>query len=216
LYSHLRVPAWFAMAAGLLQAQASVSFVKDIKPILETRCLKCHGGTMQAAKLDLRSREAALKGSEKGPVIIAHKPEESSLYKKISGAEKPLMPMDGRLPDAQIAAIRQWIEQGAAWDAALDGGTVKQDLAALEQWKVPDGAREWWAFKKPVKVAVPKTGDAEWDTHPIDAFLHLTHQKMKLKPAPVASKASLLRRAFLDLTGLPPTAGETLQFMQDQ
>jgi hypothetical protein len=204
------------MAAGLLQAQASVSFVKDIKPILETRCLKCHGGTMQAAKLDLRSREAALKGSEKGPVIIAHKPEESSLYKKISGAEKPLMPMDGKLPDAQIAVIRQWIEQGAAWDAALDGGAVKQDLAALEQWKVPNGAREWWAFKKPVKVAVPKTGDAEWDTHPIDAFLHLTHQKMKLKPAPVASKASLLRRAFLDLTGLPPTADETSQFMQDQ
>ena len=97
LYHSRRVPALFAMAAvaaGLLEAQsAPVSFVKDIKPILETRCLKCHGGTMQAAKLDLRSREAAFKGSEKGPVIVAHKPEESSLYKKIAGVEKPLMPM---------------------------------------------------------------------------------------------------------------------------
>jgi hypothetical protein len=134
---------------------------------------------MQAAKLDLRSRRRA-EGQRKGPVIIAHKPEESSLYKKISGAEKPLMPMDGRLPDAQIAAIRQWIEQGAAWDAALDGGTVKQDLAALEQWKVPDGAREWWAFK-PGKWRFP-SGDADGNA-PVDAFLRLTHQKMKLRHA---------------------------------
>ena len=206
-----------AVAVGLLEAQsAPVSFVKDIKPILETRCLKCHGGTMQAAKLDLRSREAAFKGSEKGPVIVAHKPEESSLYKKIAGVEKPLMPMDGKLPDAQIAAIREWIAQGASWDAALEGGAGKQDLASLEQWKVPAGAREYWAFKKPVKAALPKTGAAEWDAHPIDAFLHAQHQKMGLKTAPLADKASLLRRAFLDLTGLPPTADETKQYIADR
>ncbi len=206
-------------AVGLLEAQSpSVSFVKDIKPILETRCLKCHGGTMQAAKLDLRSREAALKGSEKGPVLVVHKPDESTLYKKIAGIEKPLMPMDGKLPDPQIAAIRQWIEQGAPWEGSLDTGAAgaKQDLSSLEQWKVPEGARNYWAFSKPVRTAPPKTGDAEWDTHPIDAFLHRTHQERKLKTAPVASKSQLLRRAFLDLTGLPPTAGETRRFMEDR
>ena len=213
--SVLRLSAWLAVAVSLVKAQATVSFVKDIKPILETRCLKCHGGTMQAAKLDLRSREAALKGSEKGPVIVIQKPDESTLYKKISGAEKPLMPMDGKLPDAQIAAIRQWIEQGATWDAALESGAGKQDLASLENWKVPKGARNYWAFQKPIKAAVPKTGDAEWDAHPIDAFLHSTHQKRQLKVAPVADKATLLRRAFLDLTGLPPTADETRQYMED-
>jgi hypothetical protein len=173
---------------------------------------------MQAAKLDLRSRDAAMKGSEKGPVIVARKPEESSLYKKIAGIEKPLMPMDGKLPDAQIAAFKKWIEQGAPWDVSLDSGAganAKQDLAALEKWTVPEGARSWWAFKKPVKAVAPKTGDAEWDTHPIDGFIHAAHRKMKLKVAPVASKTMLLRRAFLDLTGLPPTAEETRQFMDD-
>ena len=217
MFSRCQVPIALSIAAaGLLNAQSSVSFVKDIKPILETRCLKCHGGTMQAAKLDLRSREAAMQGSEKGPVIVAHKPDDSTLYKKIAGIEKPLMPMDGKLPDAQIAAIKQWIEQGAAWDAALDGGAGKQDLAALEQWKVPAGARTWWAFQRPVKAALPKTGDAAWDTHPIDAFLHAAHQQKKLKTAPLASKSQLLRRAFLDLTGLPPTVDETRQFMEDR
>ncbi len=221
MFSHFRVvAALFARgAAGLLEAQSSsVSFVKDIKPILETRCLKCHGGTMQAAKLDLRSREAATRGSEKGPVLVAHKPGESTLYKKIAGIEKPQMPMDGKLSDAQITAIRQWIEQGAPWDAALDtaGADARADLGALEQWKLPEGARNYWAFHKPVRTAVPKTGDAEWDAHPIDAFLHRAQQERKLKPAPVASKAHLLRRAFLDLTGLPPTANETRRFTEDR
>ena len=73
----------------------SVSFTRDVKPILENRCLKCHGPAMQLGKLDLRTREAAMKGSDKGPVIVPGKPEESSFYKKIAGIEKPLMPMDG-------------------------------------------------------------------------------------------------------------------------
>jgi len=208
--------------ALLLEAQetgAGVSFVKDIKPILETRCLKCHGDTMQAAKLDLRTREAAFRGSDKGPVIVAHKPEESSLFKKISGAEKPLMPMDGKLPEAQIAAIRAWIEQGAAWSAPLDGGnaaSAKQNLAALEKWTVPAGARDQWAFRKPVKTTPPATGDAAWDRHPIDAFVRRTQLDRKLTPAPLASPAMLVRRAYLDLTGLPPTPAEARAFLDDK
>lgn len=225
----LRVPG-LALAAmvtsGLCMAQSSsgaVSFVKDIKPILETRCLKCHGATMQAAKLDLRTREAAMKGGDKGPVILAHKPEDSPLYKKIAGIEKPLMPMDGKLPDAQIAAIRAWIEQGAAWDggaievSASGAAAAKKDLAKLEDMTLPEGAKRFWAFQKPVKAALPKAvGPAEWLMHPVDAFIAREHQRLKLKAAPVANKQTLLRRAYLDLTGLPPTPAETEAFLKDQ
>lgn len=89
---HYRVVAALSASAtvGLLEAQSPmVSFVKDIKPILETRCLKCHGDTMQAAKLDLRSREAALKGSEKGPVLVVHKPDESTYIKRSPVLKNP-------------------------------------------------------------------------------------------------------------------------------
>ena len=223
----LRVPG-LALAAivtsGLCQAQSSsgaVSFVKDIKPILETRCLKCHGATMQAAKLDLRTREAAMKGGDKGPVILAHKPDDSPLYRKIAGMEKPLMPMDGKLPDAQIAAIRAWIEQGAAWDggaievSASGAAAAKKDLAKLEDMPLPESARRYWAFQKPVKSPLPKVS-AGWQAHPVDAFIAREHQRLQVKAAPVANRQTLLRRAYLDLTGLPPTPAETAAFLQDQ
>src|SRR5260221_10707734 len=84
----------FAMPPG-----RTVSFDKEIKPILEVRCVKCHGTAMQMGKLDLRNREAALKGGEKGPALQPGNPAQSILFKRVSGVEKPAMPMDGKLTE---------------------------------------------------------------------------------------------------------------------
>ncbi len=196
-------------ATACCAADTAVSFSKDIKPILETRCLKCHGPAMQLAKLDLRSREAALKGGEKGPSIVPGKPEQSILYKRCAGTEKPAMPMDGKLTAKEIDLLKRWIEQDAKWDDKLDAAPV--DVAALEDMKIPEAARQYWAYQKPVRAKVPAGAE-----HPIDAFLRKAIADRGLKAAPRASKTTLLRRAYMDLTGLPPTAEEARAYLNDK
>src|SRR5262245_5544851 len=110
--------ALFFAAAATASAQTSVSFSNDIRPIFENSCWKCHGGALQLSKLDLRTRDSALKGGVKGSAILPGMAEESRLYRLVSGAEKPSMPMDGKLTPAQIAKIKDWIDQGAAWEGS--------------------------------------------------------------------------------------------------
>src|SRR5689334_10896324 len=111
---------------------APVDFAKDIRPILETSCFKCHGGAVQLAKLDLRTRESALNGGEHGPVLVPGKSQESKLYRLVAGVEKPAMPMDGKLSAAQVATVAQWIDGGAKWDdaAPTTNSDSKSQLAA--------------------------------------------------------------------------------------
>src|SRR6185503_3781923 len=104
-------------ATPLRAADKPVSFTTDIRPVFENSCWKCHGGAVQLSRLDLRTRDAALKGGARGPAIQPGKAEESRLYRVIAGLEKPSMPMDGKLTAEQIAIIRDWINQGAVWEA---------------------------------------------------------------------------------------------------
>ena len=210
MLTRVRLASVFCLTASALGAAGTtVSFSKDIKPILETRCLKCHGGAMQLAKLDLRSREAALKGGEKGPSIVPGKPELSSLYKRAAGTEKPAMPMDGKLSAAEVDLLKRWIEQDAKWDEKIEAAPV--DASSLEDMKISDEARKYWAFQKPVRARVPAGAD-----HPIDAFLRKTLTDRGLKSAPPAPNATLVRRAYLDLIGLPPTPEETRAYLNDK
>jgi Protein of unknown function (DUF1553)/Protein of unknown function (DUF1549)/Planctomycete cytochrome C len=202
----------FTLSGG--EAGKSVSFTKDIQPVLETSCLKCHGSAVQLSKLDLRTREGALKGGEKGVAIVPGKAEESKLYRLVAGLEKPSMPMDGKLTAEQVSAIKDWINQGAPWEAAKAG---KQDsasqLAALEDMPIPADARKYWAFQKPVKTPVPVV--SEELRNPVDRFLEKVRQEKGLKAAPRADRITLLRRAYMDLIGLPPTPAETAEFFAD-
>ena len=147
-------------------AQEPVSFAKDIQPILQNSCFKCHGEAMQVSKLDLHTREAALKGGEKGAAIVPGKADESRLYRRVAGLERPAMPMDGTLTSEQISAIKTWIDQGAHWDS--DAGAKAQPvdpsaLAALENMEIPPEARNYWAFRLPVQGPVPPGKSEESD-----------------------------------------------------
>jgi hypothetical protein len=201
------------LLAAPLFAQSGDSFSHQVRPVLENRCLKCHGPSMQMGKLDLRDRASALKGSAKGPALVPGDPEKSPLYRHISGLEKPLMPMDGKLKPEEVEAIRAWITAGAPWEGSL-GANAKpnNDLSKLEQWSVPAGVQEQWTFRKPVRSAAPANGEK----HPIDAFLAQTHRTRGLEAAPEADRYTLLRRAYLDLTGLPPSPAEVKQFVEDR
>ncbi|MBI3210056.1 MAG: PSD1 domain-containing protein [Candidatus Solibacter usitatus] len=178
--------------------------------------MKCHGASLQLGKLDLRSAQSALKGGEKGPAYTAGNPAQSILYKRVAGVEKPAMPMDGTLTPAEVEALKLWIEQGAKWESEIGKVATKNPLQELEESKLPPGAREWWSFKKPVRVAVPRVSDTRWSKSPIDAFLKKEWDAKGLQPAPPADKRTLVRRAYLDLLGLPPTPAETREFVNDQ
>src|SRR4051794_23128244 len=108
------------LACGLTALRAAekpVSFSADIRPVLESSCWKCHGGTVQLSKLDLRTRDAALKGGLRGAAIAPGNGAGSRLYRVVAGLEKPAMPLDGKLTAAQISIIKEWIDQGAGWDS---------------------------------------------------------------------------------------------------
>jgi hypothetical protein len=194
---------------------STIRFDADVRPILEKSCVSCHGGTFTLGKLDLRTRDGALKGGSRGPAIVPGKAEDSRLYRVIAGLEQPSMPLDsGALPAAQVETIKAWIEQGAHWSET--GGTAAtasaDPFAALKSTQLPPNARDYWAFKAPVQAAPPAIRGL---ANPIDRFLEKKRQELGLKAAPKADRLTLLRRASLDLTGLPPSPEEVDAFLKD-
>src|ERR1700680_4968444 len=112
-----------ASARGSNPANA-VSFSADVAPILSAKCVQCHGQVSLMSNLDLRGREAALKGGQHGPVIVPGDAESSHLYRHLTGRELPQMPLGGRLTDLEIATIKNWIDRGADWNAGVTLGSA--------------------------------------------------------------------------------------------
>ena len=190
----------------------TVTFTDHIRPIMERSCWNCHGEAAQLSNLDLRTRDGALAGGTRGPAIVPGRADESRLYRQLAGLEQPAMPMDGStLTDAEIAAVRTWIDDGAHWDTG--GATSTADaLSVLEDAELPPGARDYWAFTLPVQAPVPAFPELG---NPIDRFLETTRRDRALIAAPQANRRTLVRRAYLDLLGLPPTLEETSEFLSD-
>src|SRR3954452_13601423 len=105
--------------ASALFAQPA-DFSRDVAPTLTRSCLSCHSTAQPMSQLDLTTRAAALKGGQKGgPAIVPGDWAKSPLYRRLTGQDQPAMPLGGKLTDAEIAAIRNWIDAGAAWDGTL-------------------------------------------------------------------------------------------------
>ena len=168
--------------ASLLAADQPVSFNRDIQPIFDGSCWKCHGGAVQLSRLDLRSRESALRGGQRGTAVVPGKAGESRLYRVVAGMEKPAMPLDGKLTAEQISLIRDWIDQGAVWDAAQSKPTVTDTrLAAIEDSPITEEARQYWAFRKPVRAAIPTVPGNP--SNPIDRFLEKARSERGVQAA---------------------------------
>ena len=188
-------------------------FESDIVPILETRCLKCHGDGKLEAGLDLRRRFLILKGGDSGAGFVEGKPEESLLIQKIAADEMP--PKDeGRLDEKQKALLRRWIASGAKTVAEKEAPLDEAEQAS----RVSEEDRAFWAFQSPKKPAVPKFEISNLKSkisNPIDAFLLGRLAEKGLAFNPEASKSVLLRRVTFDLHGLPPTIDELDDFFAD-
>lgn len=189
----LRAAFLFASVAVLPPAGA-VDFVKDIQPIFEQRCYSCHGGSKQEAAFRLDHKPSALKGGDFGLAIKPGHSGDSVLVHALEGRNPKLrMPRKGDpLSPEEIGKIKAWIDAGAEWP---DSASVSLETRV-----------DHWAFKAPVKAPLPMSG------HPVDAFIRDRLKEEGLAPAPQAADTTLVRRLFLDLTGLPPEPGEVTRW----
>lgn len=305
-----------ALAAGISgAAEAPLRFEADVLPILESRCSECHGSDAAESGLIVTSRDKLLQGGDSGPALVRGQSERSLLFNKVFDGE---MPPDDPLPEAEVDAIRRWIDEGALVDgetvangehsadpylesevlvkiffthcischgksrqeAGLDlrtrdsmirggkSGTAlvpgdpeaslvyrrlvademppkvsvlgddnyvrrvgPDELALLSKWigggapasppspgddaHVRASAREHWSFRPPQRFDVPRVAHADQVRNPIDAFVLSKLESRGLELSAEASKVELVRRAFFDLLGLPPTPDEVSEFLRD-
>ncbi len=189
------------ISAGTLQADPNAAqhadfFETSIRPLLANSCVECHGEQRAEAGLRLDTREGILKGGDFGKVVKLSDPRSSSLLLAVrhEGEEQGIsnMPEDKpRLGNPEIEALTRWLELGMPWP---DHGDAKAAIAAKND------LRDHWSFK-PLQVSTPPKGAK----NPIDAFILQSQKEKNLKPAPKADKYTLIRRAYFDMVGLPPS-----------
>ena len=212
---HSTWPALILLSTAPASAQTpdQVSFTQDVAPILSQNCLRCHAQSPMMANLDLRTRDGVLKGGQHGPAITPGDAASSRLYRHLTGQLQPQMPMGGRLPEPQVAIIKSWIDSGAKWDSKVSL-TASEKPSAVEH-KFTEQQRNYWAFQKVSNPPAPPANGRNWVRNPIDAFVLAMLESHNLKPNAPADKVTLIRRAYFDLIGLPPTAEDVQAFLAD-
>lgn len=188
----------------------------DVFPILLRHCTVCHGKHRQEAGLDLRNKAAMLRGGKSGPAIVPSKPEESLVIKTIRSGQMP--PRD-RLVEVSVKPIEpaetdvlvRWIGAGAPEIR------FEPDIATTEPDPlVTDSDRNFWAFQPPKAASIPTVSHDTLIRNPIDAFILQKLEKKGITFSREANRPILIRRAYLDLTGLPPDPTEVQAFLADQ
>jgi mono/diheme cytochrome c family protein len=182
-----------------LSAGPRLVFNRDVRPILSDNCYTCHGPDRNRRQMGLRldREEVAKSPLPSGNVaIVPGSPEESALIQRITNLdEQKRMPHvssgRGRLSAAQIETLRRWIEQGAEW-------------------------QPHWSYIPPTRPTAPELQRPDWPRSPLDRFILAGIERQGLAPSAEALPGELLRRASLDLTGLPPTPEEVLIFLADK
>ncbi|MBM3835151.1 MAG: DUF1553 domain-containing protein [Verrucomicrobia bacterium] len=194
-----------ATASTSVQADATVEYLRDVKPLLRERCYTCHGALKQKKSLRLDTVAAMLKGGSDGPAIRPGAPSQSLIIKRVTATN-----LDERMPPehegepftaAQVKLLSDWIAAGALAPADEKGEADPKDH---------------WAFRQCVRPPAPLVANSNWVKNPIDAFIAQRHTEQGLTPQPEAPREILLRRLYLDLVGLPPSAGEIVAAKQNR
>ena len=188
----------------------------DIRPIFQFRCVACHGKRKQEAGLDLRTVAGRLKGGKSGPALIPGDPDGSLLIQRIESGEMPppelqLQNSVRPLTEAELSKVRQWIDAGAPEGPPEQTLAVDPDNDPL----VNDEDRQFWSFLPPKRPAVPESASPDKVKNPIDAFLLRKLATKQLSYSSQAERVPLMRRAYLDLIGMPPTPEEVKKYLAD-
>ena len=197
-----------ALVAGKSAADDQLTFERHIRPIFRAHCYDCHGaGKAKKGKLDLRLVRSMLQGGDSGPAVKAGDAKGSFVVERIREGSMP--PGDHRVPDKEIAIIERWIEQGAK-TARPEPQQIDEGLGITPE------ERAWWAFQPIARPAPPKFQDKSRIRNDIDAFLLARLQPNGLHFAADTDRATLVRRLYLDLIGLPPTVAQVQHFVNDK
>jgi cytochrome c553 len=201
-------------------------FETKIRPVLVNSCFDCHTADEKGG-LRLDSREAMLKGGESGPALVPGDPDGSLMIKAIRHTQGiPKMPRSAdKLSDGEIAALAEWIRMGAPWPASAAGsrepeaagaGSRKPEAAsAAPERPIDPELKAFWSFQPIRKPPVPQPANAAWGKSDIDRFVLARLEREGLAPVGTADKRTLIRRATLDLTGVPATVEEIEAFEKD-
>ncbi|HWB14269.1 MAG TPA: DUF1553 domain-containing protein [Pirellulales bacterium] len=193
--------------------QANIDFFeKKVRPLFVSRCQKCHGPQQQKGGLRLDSRRAVMAGGELGESVVPGQPEESLLVSAVRYGPTVQMPPDGKLPDADVAVLIEWVRRGAPWPDDDAGPAVAAPTGGP---LFSDEQRSFWAFQVPADRPPPAVQNESWPVSALDRFVLARLESAGLAPAPRADKRTLLRRATFDLTGLPPSPEEIDTFLAD-
>ena len=211
-------------ANGADQRAQEEFFETKVRPVLFDRCLDCHGSEKSKGGLRLDSREAVLKGAESGPVVVPGKPGSSPLIAAIRYEGDVQMPPKGKLKDDEIAALTEWVKRGAIWPAAprSAAGFTAPSSAPSSGSSLASGPsitaaqRSFWSFQPLRDIAPPPVKDDAWPASAIDRFVLAKLEENHLAPAPATDKATLIRRVYFDLMGLPPAPAEVTAFQADE
>jgi len=182
-------------------------FKNQVMPIFRANCFKCHGIESPPAGLDLRSEVAILRGGRTGPVVVPGSAEKSFLFQRVVSQTMPPPGSGDPLTRDQVDRIRQWIENVTKRDASTPH--------ANPMLEVSESDRKFWAFQKPVRPALPKSKKSKLVRTPIDGFVLSKLESKGLSFSPEASKLVLMRRAYLDLLGIPPSIEEIEAYVAD-
>jgi mono/diheme cytochrome c family protein len=203
-------------------AQSSEFFEANIRPVLAANCYDCHAED-QLGGLRLDSREGLLKGGKSGPAIVPGEPDRSLMIQAVrqSGALK--MPKGGRLTAEEVEALTAWVRAGALWptittttNAPAAAAPPTKAVAAAPAYVIKPEQRAFWSFQPIHNPAVPSVKRTDWAKSDIDRFVLARLEQEGLAPVRAADKRTLIRRATLDLIGLPPTVEEIEAFEHDE
>ncbi|WP_373649463.1 DUF1553 domain-containing protein [Schlesneria sp. DSM 10557] len=189
---------------------ASESFEK-VADVLVRRCLECHSDHDSSGSLSLTKLGNIVKGGDSGPAFEPGLPiEENLILSRVRSGEMP-PPLKGQprpLPPEEIEILTAWISSGAAWPE----GRV---LDPYERTTDVRGGRDFWSLQPVRRPSIPGVKAPHWVANPVDAFILARLEAASFSPAPPAPRAVLIRRLYFDLIGLPPTAEEITDYVED-
>ena len=196
----LAIVALFAVGALQAQTDAVRFFEEKVRPILANNCLGCHNDQAKVSGLSLASREGAMLGGSRGSAVIPGQVDDSLLVQAVRRAGALKMPPTGPLPPQDIESLVSWIRSGAAWDEP----SGRQRATASH-----------WSFQPITRPEPPAVRNKEWARNPIDNFVLRKLEEKGIEPSEEADRRTLIRRASLDLIGLPPSPEEVQQYLED-
>ena len=181
-------------------------FEKNVRPILIENCYECHGPDKQKGGLRLDSRAATLRGGDSGPALTPGEPERSAMIKAISYADPDFqMPPKNPLQKREVQILTEWVMRGAPDPREVSEPPKHYTFAKTDHWAY-----------QPIRPSVPPATDSAWPRSDIDRYIFAKLEAEKIAPGEDADKATLLRRVYYDLIGLPPTPEQIDSFLEDK